>query len=190
MLRIALFATVLSALLGCAVPGGERAEPPLRPPREEIRHFQLDGRIAVRRTGESFSAQIDWQHGATLDEIVVSGPLGQGLARLTANAAGAALETADQKRFEAPDMDALSGQVFGAPLPVSGMAHWVLGRSAFGGAAMLDGFGRLASLAENGWTIEYLGYESEATDALPVLLRARREDVEVRLRIDSWGVSR
>ena len=188
MFRAVFTAAFVALLAGCAAPGGERAEPLARPQRKAIESFQLEGRIAVRRGGENFSAHIDWQHRATADEIVVSGPLGQGLARLSANASGAVLETAEQKRFEAPDLDALSGQVFGASLPVSGMSRWVLGRSAFGGAVLLDAAGRPAGLTERGWTIEYLGYEGEAPDALPVLLRAQREDVELRLKIDSWNL--
>jgi outer membrane biogenesis lipoprotein LolB len=54
----------------------------------------------------------------------------------------------------------------------------------------VDAAGRLASLSEQGWVIAYLRYESEAPDALPELLQARREDVEVRLKIDGWSLSR
>ena len=190
MLRIALFAAALSVLSGCAAPGGGRTETPARPQREAIRSFQIEGRIAVRRGAESFSAGIDWRHDATTDDIAISGPFGQGLARLSANASGAVLETSDLKRYEATGLDDLSGQVFGTPLPVSGMARWVLGHSAFGGVAPLDTTGRPAGLSEQGWIVEYLGYESEAPDALPTLLRARREDIELRLKIDSWSLAR
>ena len=144
----------------------------------------------MRRAGDSFSAGIEWRHDAQSDEIIVSGPLGQGLARLTAGGGAALLETADQKRYVAADMDGLSEQVFGTRLPVAGLGSWVLGRAAFGGAARLDAAGRLAGLSERGWVIEYLRYESEAHDALPELLQARREDVEVRLKIDSWSLAR
>lgn len=159
-----------------------------RPQREAIQSFRIEGRIAVRRGGENFSARIDWQHDAAADEIIVSGPLGQGLARLSANASGAMLETSDQKRYEAADLDALSGRVFGTPLPVAGMARWALGRTSSSGAAMVDAAGRLAGLSEQGWIIEYLRYESDAAEALPVLLRAQREDVELRLMIDLWAI--
>ena len=87
-------------------------------------------------------------------------------------------------------MEGLSEQVFGARLPVSGLGRWVLGRSAFGGAASVDAIGRLAGLSEQGWSIEYLRYESESRDALPEFLQARREDVEVRLKIDNWSLVR
>lgn len=188
MLRILLAAAFLALMAGCATL--ETAATAPRPAREAIETFRIEGRIAVRRAGESFSAGIEWRHDAQSDEIIVSGPLGQGLARLTSGHGTALLETSDQKRYVAADLDGLSEQVFGARLPVSGLGRWVLGRSAFGGAASMDAAGRLAGLSEQGWSIEYLRYESEAQDALPELLQARREDVEVRLKIDNWSLVR
>lgn len=184
MLRILAAVVFLVLTAGCAML--ETVATASRPERETIEAFRIEGRIAVRRAGESFSAGIDWRHNAHSDEILISGPLGQGLARLTSGGGTALLETADLKRYEAADLDGLSEQVFGTRLPVSGLGRWVLGRSASGGAVRLDDAGRLAGLAEQGWTIEYLRYESEARDALPELLQARREDVEVRLKIDTW----
>lgn len=188
MRRILLLAVMLASTAGCAML--EPAPAATRPARETIEAFRIEGRIAVRRAGESFSAGIAWRHDEQSDEIVVSGPLGQGLARLTAGGGTALLETSDQKRYAAADLEGLSEQVFGTRLPVSGLGRWVLGRSGFGGAARLDAAGRLVGLSEQGWTIEYLRYESEAPDALPELLLARREDVEVRLKVDSWSLAR
>jgi outer membrane lipoprotein LolB len=188
MRRCLLALALLALSAGCALLEPQPSAP--RPARETIETFRLEGRIAVRRAHESFSAGIEWRHDAQSDELLVSGPLGQGLARLTSGGGAALLETTDQKRYVAADLDGLSEQVFGTPLPVSGLSRWVLGRSAHGGATRLDAAGRLAGLSEQGWTIEYLRYESEAADALPALLQAKREDVEVRLVIDSWSLSR
>lgn len=188
MLRLFLAAASLALAAGCATlePAGGAS----RPARESIEAFRIEGRIAVRRAGESFSAAIEWQHDAHADEMILSGPLGQGLAHLSSGGGTALLETADQKRYVAADLDGLSGQVFGTPLPVAGLGRWVLGRSASTGAARRDAAGRLASLSEQGWEIEYLRYEDGSRDALPELLQARRQDVEVRLKIDSWSIPR
>ncbi len=161
-----------------------------RPLRDTVEAFRLEGRIAVRRAQESFSARIEWRHDAHSDELILTGPLGQGFARLTAGGGTALLETADQKRFAAPDLDGLAEQVFGARLPVSELGRWVLGRSVTGGTVRHDANGRIAGFDEQGWAIEYLRYENETANALPELLKASRSDIEVRLKIDSWSVSR
>lgn len=182
-----LLAILIVLASGCAVL--ETAQPSSRPLREAIESFRIEGRIAVRRADERFSAVIAWRHDAQSDEIVVSGPLAQGLARLTAGGGTALLETADRRRYSAADLDGLSEQVFGTRLPVAGLAHWVLGRAGSSGVVSVDAAGRLATLAEQDWIIEYLRYESDVPAALPELLQARRGDVEVRLVIDSWAVA-
>jgi len=182
-----LAAVALSTLIaGCTLL--QATDTASRPTREAIASFRMEGRIAVRRANERFSAAIEWRHDAQSDEIVVSGPLGQGLARLTYGGGIALLETADQKSFVAEDLEALSEKVFGTRLPVAGLGRWVLGRAALESAARRDDAGRLATFAEQGWTIEFLKYESEARDALPELMSVRREDIEVRLKIDSWSL--
>lgn len=188
-LRRLLGIGLLLGMAGCAALTGTPREPVSRPQRESIEAFSLSGRIVVRRGAERFAAAIDWRHDRDGDEIVLSGPLGQGLARLTANATGALLETAGRGRFEASDMDSLAERVFGASLPVAGMAHWLLGRPAHGGSVLSrDASNRPAVLAERGWTIDFEQYESDRQEALPTLLRARREEVEVRLAIEDWDL--
>jgi len=39
----------------------------------------------------------------------------------------------------------------------------------------------------SGWQVTYLDYESAAADALPTLIELRRDDIEVRVRIDDWN---
>ncbi len=188
-MRAAAAMAGLVLLAACAVmePSAPSATV-VRPPRDQISTFQLEGRIAVRRGEENISARLDWQHTPTTDNISISGPLGQGYAQLIANPSGARLLTSDHKEIAAPDLDALSGKIFGATLPVAGMAQWVLGRASHGALAKTDAQGRPVGLSDEGWVIEYQRYESDAPEALPVLLRASREDVEVRLKIDSWNV--
>src|SRR5437667_11004489 len=120
MLRTILLAAALAGTLAaCAsLPPPEAVA---RPARAAIQSFQIEGRIAVRRGEENFTARIAWQHAADSDEIVLSSPLGQGLARLSAPPAGARLETGDNKHAEAADLGELSEQVFGFRLPVSAL---------------------------------------------------------------------
>jgi len=180
-------ALALAVLLpGCALLPDAPHDTVIRGPREALEAFRLLGRIAVLRGNDRVSAGIAWRHDGGSDEIVLSGPLGQGIARLSAGPAGATLETAERRRQEAADVDALAERLFGAPLPVSGMARWVVGRAAKGSPTRLDDMRRPAVLVEDGWTIEFEQFETALPDALPVRLRAQRDGIEVRLIIDSW----
>lgn len=164
MIRLLL---VCCMLFGCAV------NPPLpqRTPSAEISLFAFTGRIAVRQGEVRHHVSIDWRHTPDSDEILLNTPLGQGLAELSRNAAGARLMLADQRQFAAPDWGALSAEVFGFRLPLNASARWLLGEAA----------------DTEGWRVTVLERESAGLHALPTLIELEREDIHVRLKIDEWS---
>jgi outer membrane lipoprotein LolB len=185
-LLAAMAALIVSAC--AAVPSALPPSGP-RPARNDIGQFALAGRVAVRNGPDSFSARIEWTHAPDgRDEILITSPLGQGVARLRADRLGASVETAEGQRHEAPDLDALSEQVFGARLPLSQLPRWVVGQvwNAVDGLE-LDAAGRPLRFADQGWTVAYLDYEDATPQALPTLIRLQHGDLELRLKVDQWG---
>lgn len=155
----------------------------LRPVPANIAAFSFDGRLSVRRGETSHHANIAWRHTPDADEILLTTPLGQGVAELTRDVRGARLVGADRQVFEAPDWEALSARLFGFELPLSGLPRWVLGDVPSAGR---DGNGRPVGARVAGWDIRYLDHESDAPGALPVLIEFRRDDIELRLKVDEW----
>lgn len=192
MNRFVGFALALAGaalLAACAGTQPVPADMPARPPREQIRQFALEGRVALRNEARNFVVHLAWQHVGANDSIFVTSALGQGIAQLHGSASGAQLDTADRQRYLAPDLDALSEQVFGERLPLGNMHHWVLGRpAALPTGVERDQHGRLARLIEADWYVEYIAYESPLAEALPTLIRLVRGNVEVRLKIDRWDL--
>lgn len=161
---------LLAALTaGCAALPGAPG-PSARAPRPVVA-YALDGRLSVRQGDQRHHARIAWRHEAGQDEILISNPLGQGVAELSRDAGGARLTTADRQEYRATDWESLSGQVFGFELPLSGLPRWITGHVAGG----LDG-----------WQVDYLEYQSADADALPTLIELRRGDIELRLKVDEW----
>ena len=110
-------------------------------------------------------------------------PLGQGIAQLDRDARGARLVTADREEVTAPDWESLSARVFGFALPLAGMPRWLLGDVS---PTLRDKFGRPQAARVDGWDIRYLDYESDAADALPVLVEMQHDDIELRMKVDAW----
>jgi outer membrane lipoprotein LolB len=137
-----------------------------------LTEFEFDGRVAVRRGDTRHHANISWRHEPAGDEILLTTPLGQGVAELRRNASGARLLMADGRELVAADWEILTEQLFGARLPFNDLPAWVAGH---------------APAVAAGWRVEYLDYQSDAPDALPTLLEVRRDDIEVRLIIDEWS---
>lgn len=185
---IRLHGTVLflvAALVGCA--GVHRPSDNslmVRPGVAELVAFELSGRLSVRHGESSYVANIDWQHDAAHDEIFLSSPLGQGLAQLSRDSTGARLITGDQRRIEAPDWNGLAAQALGAELPLGLLPRWLVADVPPG--ARRDVLGRPLSFHQDGWTVTYSGYLSEEALALPQLIDARRQDMEIRLKVDNW----
>jgi len=161
----------LPLVLGCAALLAACTQAPIRPvvsPDAVIR-FDLEGRLSVRQGDVVHHVSITWRHNAEQDEILLSGPLGQGLAELRRDAAGARLLTSDRRSIVATDWESLAERAFGVRLPLSNMPRWVVGGAPAAGA--------------DGWQIDYLDVEA----GRPVLMEMRRGDIEVRLKVDAWN---
>jgi outer membrane lipoprotein LolB len=145
--------------------------------------FDLSGRLAVRYGSEAFSGNLAWRHAGSADEMLITSSLGAGVARLVRDGDSTVLTTAEPRQYRGQDPEALTQEVLGFRLPVSGLADWVRGRPAAGEAkAQYGDDGRLRSLEQAGWTIEYLEYR----DALPSRLRLAYPGIELRLAISQW----
>lgn len=179
-MRFALFWMCL-LLAGCAAV--EEQPAPAGPIGDA---FYLSGRVSVKYGAEAASGKISWQHDPASDDLLISSPLGQGVARIVRRDALASLTTADQKVYQASDVESLTAQVLGWRLPLAGLPDWVRGRAAAGAPAQtrLDSAHRLAELRQSGWLVEFLDYN--AAYGLPQRLRLSRDDMEIRLVIDQW----
>lgn len=154
--------------------------------RESLQGFALAGRFALRQEGQGYAGRLDWRHAGEHDELLLSSPLGQGMAEIVSDADGARLTASDGTSHTAASPDALLQSVLGYPLPLSKLVDWVRGRSPDGGKLSVDALGRPLQLRHEDWRIDYQ-YDSDDPQALPGRLFVEREGVlELRLRIDEW----
>src|SRR5258708_37232281 len=56
--------------------------------------FELSGRIAARYGAESFSGNLAWRHAVRNDEMLITTPIGQGVARIVREGEAVTLTTA------------------------------------------------------------------------------------------------
>jgi outer membrane lipoprotein LolB len=145
--------------------------------------FELAGRIAMKYRDEAASGYIAWRHSVRDDELLLTSPLGQGLARLARTGDEITLTTQDGREYKAADAESLTEQALGFRLPLAGLADWVRARPAPGHAVTRkDAVGRLAQIEQFGWKIEYLEYAGR----LPSRLNLTYPGVQLRLAISDW----
>ena len=171
----AALAVALLALAACA-------ELPRAP--GESYEFELTARFAASYRNEAASGNLQWRHRAARDEVMLSSPFGQGLARISRDGESVILVAGDDKRYSAADAETLTEQVLGFRLPLRGLTDWVRARPATDAPAQAEYAqdGRLLSLEQHGWRIEYMAYEG----IQPKRLKLIYPGLELRLAITEW----
>lgn len=146
--------------------------------------FDLSGRLAARYNDESLSANVAWRHARDADEMLITTALGQGVARIAREGNNIVLTTAEPREYRAADAEELTEQVLGFRVPLAGLADWVRGRPSAASPARTQYApdGRLLSLQQGGWNIEFMQYEGK----LPSRLRLTYPGIELRLAISEW----
>jgi outer membrane lipoprotein LolB len=115
----------------------------------------IDGANRHETASGRFALTVD-QSDVTLD---LSTPLGTTVARIQSGPAGARLTVPSAgglRTEQGPDADALSLQVLGWPLPVSGISDWIEGRPVPSRPYRLGpGEAGAEQLDQDGWTIHF-----------------------------------
>jgi outer membrane lipoprotein LolB len=174
-------ATALVCLSGCA------QLPEMPQGRYETGGFDMAGRFSVRFQEEVSTGRVQWRHELSSDDLLITNPLGQGLARITRKASGVELSTADGKSFSAADAESLTERVLGWPLPLEGLPQWIQGRASAGAPAefIRDESARLVELRQEGWRISYEDYQGDR----PGRVILSRPGLQLRMVVDSFAGS-
>lgn len=173
MWRWLAWLAVALVLAACASQPATRDEGlPLGPPLER---FAADGRISLRQGDRSDHFQFDWQHAPDRDVVLFSTPLGQGLAELGRDPAGAWLKVPGKAEQRAADLSALTQKLLGASLPLEVLAGWM-------GGSRTELQGEV-----DGWLITVSESMSHRERRLPRRIEVRRDDIELRIVVNGWG---
>jgi outer membrane lipoprotein LolB len=180
-------------LAGCAtVPSAPASTAPVAAYADSL---QLEGRLSVNyvRAGkqESISGKFAWRQDATRTDVTLSNPLGQTVATIAVTPGQAVLKEGNNPPRTAPDVDALSTQVLGWPLPVSGLRDWLQGYAvAENGQRIAASPAHNTLTTRDGWQLEFVSWQDGAV-AKPRRIDARRgaggdiEDIAMRIVIDA-----
>lgn len=168
-----------------------------------ITTWKIRGRLAMRSANEGWQASVNWAREGELHRIDITGPLGRGHLRLVHDRHGAELLDADQRTWRAENAEQLLYRKTGWRVPLDGLNYWMVGLPAPQESARenLDDYGRLKTLVQSGWNIQFLEYARYGSLYLPKKLFLKRKDpgvdnrhfgdnaLEVRLVIEHWALN-
>jgi len=194
LLCLAIPLSLSGALAGCASVNATRAFDTGGAATSQF----YSGRFAANyeRYGrpEGVQGTFHWEERGGNVRLDLVSPLGQTLAVVTSTPSGATLDLPNQPPRNAPEVDSLMENALGFALPVAGLRDWLHGKPAPGtpANATRDAQGRLATLAQNGWSVRYVDWQQPADQST----QPRRIDLDragdaspmsVRLVIDPAG---
>jgi outer membrane lipoprotein LolB len=151
--------------------------------------WQLNGRIAIAKEDEHWTAHVYWHQRDADYQIRFNAPLGQGVMLLQGNEGGVMMRTADNQTLVASNPDALVVKAIKLEIPVSGLYFWIRGLP--GPTALnyqLNEAGYLYHLQQDGWDIEYGNYVNAGEVALPAKIYLENKRVKVKIVISQWDV--
>ncbi|WP_163832455.1 lipoprotein insertase outer membrane protein LolB [Spartinivicinus ruber] len=156
-----------------------------------VQQWQLNGKLGIRTPDDSNSAYIDWQQQDKKYMILLSGPLGQSIAKLNGEPGHVELNTADRGRYFANTPEQLMRNELGWNLPVSNLKFWIRGIPAPQGnqTISLNPQGLLAKLKQADWTIHYDRYQQVGETWLPGKVRFFSKQLKLTFVIKDWQLS-
>lgn len=195
ILRFSLLLLALLLTSGCA----HRS---LTPPQDVLEHqrqvqaiddWTLTGKLGIRATDDSGSANVKWTQQITTYQINLSGPLGQKSMIITGTPDKVRLEQTGEPAQEAKTAEALIKKSAGWTLPVAQLAYWVRGVPAPKlriTQLQQNENGLIAQLIQGGWSIHYSNYRDQTFNGvilpLPGKITAEYKNVRLVLVIRHW----
>lgn len=149
--------------------------------------WSFRGRIALSVGGRADSGRIEWRQRGEDFDIRLSAPITGQSWRLRQEAGQVRLDGLEGGTRTGADAESLLLEATGWRIPLAALRAWVRGGRAKGPAQLdFDPVGRPATLGQQGWVVEYRGWDRE--NLWPRKVHARTEGASVRLVVDAWGV--
>jgi outer membrane lipoprotein LolB len=153
----------------------------------QVDRFTLQARVS---SGGVFGVKgnLTWRQAPDGFDMRVAGPFGIGAATITGR--GRKIEIRTSKgSFVTEDPESDLKSRLGWSFPVSHLRHWILGQPAPGSRAEfgLDADGRLETLEQDGWTLEFEEYQRAGALDLPRKLQVANSEIKLKIVVDSWS---
>lgn len=146
--------------------------------------WSFSGRMSVTDEVNAVSASIEWLHHNKLENIKLSGPFGQGRARIILTDTAVEVEQAGESIRYLGDVDEIVSTQIGVQLPASSLKYWVLGLTE----PNVDYVQSESGFMQHGWKVTYLEMQSSGGFELPRKIKIERGKARLKLIINQWGI--
>ncbi len=154
---------------------------------QALHSWRVEGKIGLRRNGRGNSALVNWQQSRDRYVLRLSGPLGIGTVLIEGDDDTVAVRTKNG-RYEASSPEQLLLELTGWQIPISELRYWARGLPApdLPVERQHHEQGRLASLVQGGWKIEFPDYSLVEGLWLPAKMSMSRPETRLTLIYKRW----
>jgi outer membrane lipoprotein LolB len=150
----------------------------------KLQAWHLEGRLAITAPKDSWSATIEWKHQPDVENIRLSGPLGQGAVAIELRGDVVKIDRGNGRVQTSNQPEIFINQQLGLFVPLQSLRFWAVGLPEADQKFQetSDGF------VQDGWLIAYKEMQKIGAEAMPHKLAATNEKVKLKLIIDQWNL--
>jgi len=199
VLRVSLLILMVALISACA------REPLLRESQQlmawkkhqsmllALKDWKIQGRVGLYTPDEAWPGDILWSQSEQNYDMRIIAPLGAGTLHVYSVDGGVMLEHSSEPMAQfSPDPEAFIEQKFGWQLPLNSLRYWMTGvpspQGKLSGTMDLDEQGRLKSLQQSGWNIQFSKYTDVSGYTLPAKVLLEHKDLSVKIVIRKWQI--
>ena len=155
--------------------------------------WSIYAKLGIKNDEDSGSVTLNWEQTRNDYHIQVSGPFGQGNAKLTGNDQLIRIEQPGKQTLYSKAPKMLVQQTFGWDLPLQHLPYWIRGLQNPNDSAdtvqnkQYDDMGLLSGFSQYGWTITYSRYTPKQQRLAPHKIRAENGNITLTLIIKEWS---
>lgn len=195
MNRVLIAVAAAALLAGCAARAPFEAEPATDGLSLEQRQaalaalpgWEMRGRLAIDTGERAYQARFEWRQEADRLRLSIRGPLGAGGVEVSGSDQSLMVRARGES-YALDDPEIQLSEVLGWWLPVASLDNWLLGLPdrLFEADAKVEAGGRLLSLEQRLWRLDYDRFELAEQWLLPRRIAMNHEDLHIRLTVDAW----
>ncbi|WP_296592012.1 lipoprotein insertase outer membrane protein LolB [Methylophaga sp.] len=156
---------------------------------KQMDYWSFRGRTVIRQDKEGWNVGVTWQQHREDFNIRLFGPFSQGAVELAGDDKLVTMTFSDGETYSAATPEELLAEVLGWLLPVSALRDWVRGLPHAPikiDEKTLDEKGRLITLSQAGWQVEFVDYAPLEGNDVPAKIFIEHPQLSIRLVMNGW----
>jgi len=156
---------------------------------KQMDYWSFRGRTVIRQDKEGWNVGVTWQQQQEEFNIRLFGPFSQGAVELAGDDKLVTMTFSDGETYSAATPEELLAEVLGWLLPVSALRDWVRGLPHSPikiDEKTLDEEGRLTTLSQAGWQVEFVDYAPLEGIDVPAKIFIEHPQLSIRLVMNGW----